>query len=112
MVTTRVLVPDYIGGHVVAGIGALNRAGVSCDSATWKRPLLGCLGMPVREMFPLSSSAVNPEAYARQVALLSKQHTYDAVIPFGLTSYHALCQHEKNSNESLPALLHLLIDLR
>jgi predicted ATP-grasp superfamily ATP-dependent carboligase len=106
-IVSNVLIPDYLGKQVTAGARALTRSGSNCHIATWSAPFLGRLGTTraIREILPLVSSSSHPEDYVDQVMTLQEEYHYDAVIPFGLTSYYALSRNRERGKSVLPCLI-------
>ena len=102
---SRVLVPDYLGSQVLAGIRSLSK---HCEvHHAWKySPVQRFLrsSSDITHSYPLASLPSSPIAYAEDIDRLCNTHKYDAVIPFGLYSSYALATYP-NKSQSLATML-------
>lgn len=87
-----VLVPEYLGSQVRAGIRALARKGDICDLA-WGS--YGAKSTYVHEFIRITSSEVDDNAYIDDVIGLCRQKRYDFILPFGNASCYAVSKHSR-----------------
>ncbi len=103
---SRVLVPDYMGGQVVAGIRSLARKS-DCIDLAWGYPKT----MPIvrsrwiRKLYRITSLDADPDRFLKDVLGLLDGGGYTSMIPFGLQSYHVLVKHRKRVLDKVPCLL-------
>ncbi len=86
----RVLVPEYLGPQVRAGMRALVRRGDTCDLA-WG--FCGVRSVYVNDFIRITPSDVDDEAYIADVIGLCREKGYDFILPFGNTSCYAVSKH-------------------
>jgi len=86
----NILVPDYMGKQVRAGIRALHNQGDKIDLA-WKIPHIK--SAYVRKCFSITPSNQNDDKYVDEVISLYHRNSYDLIIPFGNASYYAISKH-------------------
>jgi predicted ATP-grasp superfamily ATP-dependent carboligase len=85
-----VLVPEYLGQQVRAGIRSLRNQGDSCDLAWSSYPVRSVY---VRNFLPITPSDRDDAAYIADVVALCKKGAYDFILPFGNTSCYAVSKH-------------------
>jgi len=85
-----ILIPDYLGQHVRAGIRALVRGGDTCDLA-WA--VCRVKSAYVRDFHLIVASEVDDRQYVSDVVALCHDKGYDMILPFGNASYYALAKH-------------------
>jgi D-alanine-D-alanine ligase-like ATP-grasp enzyme len=104
----RVLIPNNVGQHVVAGIRSLARDGDEVGLA-WRLAIVDRL-LPSRYIHRYHRTASRPTddvqdaRYAQEVAAITRG-TYDVVMPFGLTSFRALTRNQGCFESGVPAML-------
>jgi predicted ATP-grasp superfamily ATP-dependent carboligase len=93
----RILVPDYFGQQVLSGVRALSRAGSKVQLAYKVGALSRTLfrSRHIERFIDIASSSDNVDAYINDLANLTSNNHYDCLIPFGLSSYHALVLHQE-----------------
>lgn len=88
----RILVPDYPGQQVIAGVRELYRIGDQCDLA-WDLKSINYL-FKSRYIFDykrIPKPNENADAYIHAVLKVLSQADYDLLLPFGNSAYHAIC---------------------
>ena len=86
----KILVPDYMGKQVRAGIRSLREQGDTIDLA-WK--IFPFRSAYVHNYFAIIPSEVNDEKCIEEVVSLHKKESYDFILPFGNTSFYAVSKH-------------------
>jgi len=86
----RILIPDYLGQHVRAGIRSLARQGDTCDLA-WERCRVK--SSYIRNFYPITSSSSDDKEYIDDIIGLCKKNTYDFILVFRNESYYAASRH-------------------
>ena len=98
----KILVPDYQGQHVISGIRSLVRQGDICDVAWNKRY---CYSKYVKNFYRISSSNKDDSKYVSDIIKLCHNKEYDAVLPFGNSSYYALSKHSQKLNGNVNVIV-------
>lgn len=90
----RILVPDYPGGQVIAGVRALAAAGDRVELA-WPRGRLDGLAMSraLAAWHAVPSAISDPAGYIDGVRALVAGGDYDVLLPFGLDACHAVSKY-------------------
>lgn len=86
----RILIPDYQGQQVRAGIRSLSRNGDICDLA-WGSSRIK--SVYVSDFHRITPSKVDDERYVHDIVSLCNSQKYDLIMPFGNKSYYALARH-------------------
>lgn len=88
-----ILVPDYMGQQVIAGIRALTKQGDSCDVA-WEKQLRHYFkSKAIRRIYTITASGFDDAQYVSDIVNLCQNYSYDLILPFGLKSYYAISKH-------------------
>lgn len=89
----KILVPDYLGKQVRAGIRSLRERGDIVDLAwdNWHFRK----SKYVHNYFPISSSETDDTQYIKDVISLCRRKSYDMILPFGNASYYAVSRHSE-----------------
>jgi predicted ATP-grasp superfamily ATP-dependent carboligase len=88
---TKILVPDYLGKQVRAGIRSLRKQGDTIDLA-WNNQRFR-KSIYIQSYFTITSSEVNDAKYIEDVISLYRRNSYEMILPFGNTSYYAVARH-------------------
>jgi predicted ATP-grasp superfamily ATP-dependent carboligase len=90
----RILVPDYFGQTVVAGLRSLARHGDICDVAWDYRGVRRLFrSRVVRKFFQITAATDDDARYAREVREIVAANRYDVLMPFALTACYAVSRH-------------------
>lgn len=92
--SARVLVADYPGGQVIAGVRALAAEGDRVELA-WRRARFEGLAMSraLAAWHDIPAATHDPAGYIDGVAARLAEGGYDLLLPFGLDACHAVAQH-------------------
>ena len=86
-----ILVPDYAGQQVIAGIKSLSLHGDSCDLAWEIRPYDRLLKSKyIRNLISIPPAREDSDDYAQALVEFLKTHPYDMILPFGNDANHAV----------------------
>ena len=87
----NILVPDYAGQQVIAGIKSLSLHGDICDLA-WEIRNYDRLvkSKYIRRLHSIPPAREDSNGYAQGLVELLKSHPYDMIIPFGNDANHAV----------------------
>ena len=85
----RILVPDYPGQQVIAGIKSLAIKGDTCDLA-WNQNIAERLlkSKYVHRSIKIPAANQDPIGYKEQLIALLKTGSYDMIMPFGNDAFH------------------------
>ena len=88
---TTILIPDYPGQQVIAGIKSLHEDGDTCDLA-WNIKSYDYLfkSNHIRNYYKIPAAQEGADDFAESLITLLKEHTYDMVLPFGNDANHAV----------------------
>lgn len=86
----KILVPDYLGKHVRAGIRSLQEQGDTIDLA-WAIPRFRSIY--VQNYFKITPSQSDDKKYVEDIIALYKRNAYAMILPFGNVSYYAVSKH-------------------
>lgn len=90
----RILVADYPGGQVIAGVRALAREGDRCALAWPRGPLDGLFASrALAAWHPVPSAIEDPDGFVDGIESLVRGHDFDVLMPFGLDACHAIACH-------------------
>ena len=87
----NILIPDYAGQQVIAGIKSLSLHGDTCDLA-WDIKKTDYLfkSKYIQELYSIPPASEDSDDYAQGLVELLKTHPYDMIIPFGNDANHAV----------------------
>jgi predicted ATP-grasp superfamily ATP-dependent carboligase len=88
----KILVPDYLGKQMRAGIRALSGQGDSIDMA-WNIPRIR--SVYAQNYFTITSSQKDDAKYIEDIISLYKRNSYEMILPFGNASYYAVSKHSE-----------------
>jgi len=96
----RILVPDYPGMQVIAGIKQLFRNGDECDLA-WDLKTIDFFfkSRYISRYSKIPKSKGNEEAYIQAIEKILRADEYDLLLPFGNNAYHAICMAQERINQ-------------
>lgn len=85
----RILVPDYPGQQVIAGIKSLAIEGDTCDLA-WNQNVAERLlkSKYIHRSIKIPAANQDPVGYKEQLVALLKAEPYDMIMPFGNDAFH------------------------
>ena len=87
----NILVPDYAGQQVIAGIKSLSLHGDTCDLA-WNIKKHDYLfkSKYIHDFYSIPPAREDSDDYAQRLVELLQSHPYDMIIPFGNDANHAV----------------------
>jgi predicted ATP-grasp superfamily ATP-dependent carboligase len=87
----NILIPDYAGQQVIAGIKSLSLHGDSCDLA-WEIKNTDRLfkSKYIRDLYRIPAAREDSDDYAQALVNFLKNHPYDMILPFGNNANHAV----------------------
>ncbi len=87
----NILVPDYAGQQVIAGIKSLSLHGDTCDLA-WEIKNTDRLfkSKYIRNLYHIPAAREDSDEYAQALVEFLKDHPYDMILPFGNDANHAV----------------------
>jgi predicted ATP-grasp superfamily ATP-dependent carboligase len=87
----NILVPDYAGQQVIAGIKSLSLHGDTCDLAWGIRKTDQLLKSKyIRTLYSIPAAREDSDDYAQALVEFLKTHPYDMILPFGNDANHAV----------------------
>ncbi len=88
----QILIPEYLGRQVRAGIRSLVLKGDYCDLA-WDKIFIKT--KYIRNYYQITSSDTNDEKYISDIIKIYKEYKHDLILPFGNASYYAVSKNSK-----------------
>ncbi|MDK2979817.1 MAG: hypothetical protein PWQ55_164 [Chloroflexota bacterium] len=87
----NILVPDYAGQQVIAGIKSLCLHGDTCDLAWDIKPTDRLFkSRYIRNLYNIPAAREGSDDYAQALAAFLQEHPYDLILPFGNDANHAV----------------------
>jgi predicted ATP-grasp superfamily ATP-dependent carboligase len=88
----KILVPEYLGKHVRAGIRSLSQQKDVVDLAWDSHRFRSAY---IHNYFAITSSESDDTRYIEDIVHLYRANGYDAILPFGNASYYAVSKHSE-----------------
>lgn len=103
----KVLIPDYYGQQMLAGIRALARSGYECGFAGSYAALLGYTARSrfVKKYHQMASAQLDETRYIKDIITLAKKYHYDAALVFSLSSSYLFSKYQDQLSAHLKIMV-------